>query len=82
VIQFGWEVDAHGFWLQLRIYFNTKEILGKWDVIKQQRDELDIAIYQPSVNETTPNECLQKISTLSSYAAELFQMMYAKIGKQ
>ncbi len=53
-VQFGWEVDARGFWLKLRVYFNTEAIIKKWDAIKQQRDELDIAIYQLSINEMTP----------------------------
>jgi hypothetical protein len=76
-----WEVDARGFWLQLRVYFNTEAIIRKWDIIKQQRDELDVALYQLGTHETTPDECRQKINTLSTNAAELSRMMYARIGK-
>ncbi len=79
--EFEWEVDARGFWLQLRVYFNTELIVRKWDTIKKERDALDVTIYELSTGQATPDQCLQKIERISSDAAELCQMMYARIGK-
>lgn len=60
-----WEMDARGFWLQLQVYFDADSLIKQWNVIKQQRDELDVALYQMGTGEKTPEECLQRISALS-----------------
>jgi hypothetical protein len=77
-----WEMDARGFWLQLQVYFDTDALIKQWSVIKQQRDELDVVIYQVGIGEKTPEDCLQRISALSGAAEKLSRMMYEEIGRQ
>jgi hypothetical protein len=77
-----WEMNARGFRLQLQVYFRTDGLIKQWDAIKQQRDELDVAIYQLSTGEKTPEECLPQISALSEAVEKLSRMMYEEINRQ
>ena len=41
-----WEMDTRGFRLQLQVYFQGEGLTAQWDIIKKQRDELDVALWQ------------------------------------
>jgi hypothetical protein len=77
-----WEMNARGFRIQLQVYFRTEVLIKQWDAIKQQRDELDVAIYQVGMGEKTPDECLQRINALSEAVEKLSRMMYEEINRQ
>ena len=76
-----WETEFRTHQLRIKAAYSSKKPAEIWDLIKRDRDNLDLAIYELGrTDEASFNESLNLISGISDTAAELSQAMMLEIN--
>ncbi len=71
-----WEKDFNTWGIRLKTFFTDKEIPTVWDAIKEERDNLDLALYMLTTqNQGTIEDSLKLIKKISNMTIELSQRM-------
>ena len=76
-----WETEFSIWGIRLETFFAAKELPKLWGAIKNERDNLDLALYMLTARKQgTPEDILKLIKQISDMTVDLSQRMFEEIN--